>query len=167
MSALINENWARWVFATMSGDFVNAMAADTDVDFELFIEGTHKGLPTETELLEFRMDGPQTRQPSRGCFVLEFEINILVRSYMDDVDFHKMRRSCGKVATFLQKNHCIYRYGDGPDDDDESLLGTLQLKNRRSDEHVRINNFGQIDANVRIEEATVEALFEIHLTEGD
>jgi hypothetical protein len=166
MGALVNENWARWVFATMSGDFVTAMEADPDVDFELFVEGTHKGLPEETELLEYRQDGPQTRQPSHGCFVLEFEINILVRSYLDDDDFHKMRRSCGKVVAFLAKNHCIYRYGDGPSDDD-SLLGTLQLKNRRKSDPVRVNNFGQINSTARIEEATVEALFEIHLKEGD
>lgn len=166
MGALVNENWARWVFATMSGDFYNALDADPDIDFEIFIEGTHKGLPTEKELLEFRVDGPQTRQPSRGCFVLEFEINILVRSYMDDDDFHKMRKACGKVVAFLGKNHCIYRYGDGPNDDD-SLLGTLQLKNRRKNEPVRVNNFGQTDPQYRIEEATVAALFEIHLKEGD
>jgi hypothetical protein len=150
----------------MSGDFFNALDADPDVSFEIFIEGTHKGLPTQTELLEFRMDGPQTRQPNRGSFVLEFEINILVRSYMDDDDFHKMRRNQGKVVAFLAKNHCIYRYGDGPDDDD-TLLGTLQLKNRRKNHPVRVNNFGQIEPQYRIEESTVEALYEIHLKEGD
>lgn len=166
MSAVGNENWDRWIFSTMSFDFVQQFTNDPDVDFELFIEGTHRGLPEETELLEFRMNGPQRLQPSRGCFVLTVQINILIRSYMDDNDFHKMRRNVGKVVNWLAQNHCIFRYGDGPNDD-QTLLGELHLKNRNRSDRMQINHFGQIDPKFRIEEATVEAEFEIHLNEGD
>jgi hypothetical protein len=144
----------------MSGNFKSRFEST----FGVFIEGTHRGLPANTELLEFRMDGPMRKQPSRNYFILDIEINLLVRSFMDDTDFHKMRRSCGEVATWLAKNHCIYRYGDGPDDDN-SLLGVLQLKNRTFREPVRVNHFGQIDPQYQLEEATVEASFQMHLSE--
>jgi len=160
MSVLGNPNWDRWIFATMSGKYKTQFESD----FSIFIEGTHRGLPTNTELLEFRMDGPMRKQPSKGYFILGVEINLLVRSFMDDKDFHKMRRSCGMVATWLAQNHCIYRYGDGPYDDN-SLLGTLQLKNRTFREEVRVNHFGQIDPQYQLEESTIEASFEMHLTE--
>ena len=160
--AVGNENWDRWIFATMSKDFNTVFAAD----FEIFIEGTHRGLPENTELLEFRLNGPQRRQPSLGYFILLVQINILVRSYMDDDDFHKIRRNVGKVTNWLADNHCIFRYGDGVVDDD-TLLGELHLQNRAKSDPVQVNHFGQIDPKYRIEEATVEAEFEIHLNEGD
>lgn len=160
MSVLGNPNWGRWIFATMSGNFKSRFEGT----FGTFIEGTHRGLPANTELLEFRMDGPMWKQPSRNYFILDVEINILVRSFMDDKDYHKMRRSTGEVAAWLAKNHCIYRYGDGPDDDN-SLLGTLQLKNRTFRELLRVNHLGQIDPQYMLEEATVEASFQMYLTE--
>lgn len=159
---MANQDWDRWIFATMSYVFNTAFTGS----YEIFIEGTHKGVPSNTEYLEFRMDGPQRRKVSRGNYILYVEINILVRSYMDDTDFHKMRKSAGKVATWLENNFCIYRYGDGGRDDD-TLLGTLQLINRGPKENVRVLHFGQIDPKVPIEEATVQAAFEIHLNEGD
>ena len=154
-----NPNWDRWIFSSMSGDF----KTEFENDNQIFIEGTHHELPNDTELLEFRMDGPQRRQAHRGQFILYVEINILVRSFMDDDDFHKMRRLVGEVATWLGQDRCIYRYGDGTDDD-ESLLGTLTLKNRKPYENVRVNHFGQIDPAFRIEQATVEASFELHIS---
>jgi len=159
---MANQDWDRWIFATMSLDFNTAFTGN----YEIFIEGTHKGTPNNTEYLEFRMDGPQRRKVSRGSYILYVEINILVRSYMDDKDFHKMRKNAGQVATWLENNFCIYRYGDGVRDDD-TLLGTLQLINRGPKENVRVLHFGQIDPKVPIEEATVQAAFEIHLNEGD
>lgn len=161
--AIGNTEWDRWIFATMSKDFNIKFNVGK---FGIFIEGTHRGLPEQTELLEFRMNGPQRRQPSRGCFVLEVQINILVRSFMDDDDFHKMRRNVGEVTTWLADNHCIFRYGDGINDDD-TLLGELHLQNRAKSQLVQVNHFGQIDPKFRLEEATVEASFEIHLNEGD
>lgn len=150
---MANKDWDRWIFASMSTEFVDEFSAN----YETFIEGTHRGLPSNTELLEYRMDGPQRRKIGRGQYVLDIEINILVRSYMDDKDFHKMRKHAGEVATWLGKDFCIYRYGDG-----DTLLGTLQLKN-----NVRVLHFGQIDPKYQVEEATVQAAFEMHLNEGD
>jgi hypothetical protein len=158
----MNPNWPRWIFATMSKDFIVQFSSD----FEIFIEGTHRGLPTNTELLEFRMNGPQHRSPSKGYFILTAELNILIRSYMDDDNFHKIYTNAGLVSSWLAQNHCIFRYGDGPDDDD-SLLGELHLQNRRKSQLVQVNHFGQIDPKYRIQEATVEAEFEIHLNVGD
>lgn len=163
MSVLPNEHWGRWIFATMSGDSKTQFEA---LGYEHFIEGTHRGLPSETELVEFRMDGPWLWQPSKGYFELRVEINLLLRSYMDDDDFHKMRKLMGATQAWLAQNHCIYRYGDGPDDDD-SLLGKLELRNRSKSEPVQVNYFGQIDPKYRIEEATVEATFVMTLKEGD
>jgi hypothetical protein len=160
--AVGNLNWDRWIFATMTKDFNTQFNSE----FEIFIEGTHRGLPQDTELLEFRMNGPQRRQPSLGYFILEVQINILVRSYMDDDSFHKIRDAAGKVTNWLADNHCIFRYGDGAADDD-SLLGELHLQNRSKSDLIQTNHFGQIDPKFRIEEATVEASFEIHLNEGD
>lgn len=161
--AIGNPNWDRWIYATMGFDFTQQFGPP---NFEVFIEGTHRGLPSNEELLEFRMNGPQRRQPSLGYFILTVQINILVRSYTDDKDFHKIRRNVGTVVNWLANNHCIFRYGDGVDDD-QSLLGELHLKNRAKSDPVQVNHFGKIDIKTRIEEATIEAEFEIHLNEGD
>ena len=162
MSLLGNANWDRWIFSSMTKYF----EAEFGSTYDTFIEGTHRGLPDGTELIEFRLDGPMRRQVSHGYHILLVEINLLLRSFMDDDDFHKMRQLSGDAATWLGQNFCIYRYGDGIDDDD-TLLGTLQLRNRKPLENVRINQFGQIEPQYRIEQATVEASFQIHLYEGD
>lgn len=153
------ENYDRWVFATMSGDFNATFTADTQV----FVEGSDRERPVDVEYVEFRMDGPRKRQPSRIDIRYEFEINILVRTYMDSKNFHRMRDLCGRVREWLDKNHCIYRHGTGPDDNPSLLLGELHLVNRRSFEAIRTNNFGQIDPKYRIEESTVEASFVLHI----
>jgi len=150
----MSENIDRWTFATLSGNFVTTFS-----DVQTFVEGTLKERPVDQEYLEFRLDGPRKRQPSKLDLRFEFEINILVRTYMDDKNFHRMRDLCGRVREWLDQNHCIYRYGNGPDDDELSLLGELHLVNRKSFEAVRTNHFGQIDPKYRIEEATVEASY--------
>jgi len=155
----MTENIDRWTFATMSGNFVGEFEADIQV----FVEGTGKERPLNEEYLEFRLDGPRKRQPSRIDLRYEFEINILCRVFMDSKNFHRMRNLAGRVRTWLDQNHCIYRYGNGPDDDELSLLGELHLRNRKSFDAIRTNHFGQIDPKYRIEEATVEATFELHL----
>lgn len=164
MTVQSDPNWDRWVWATMTKEFRKNFSPPTFtlMDVDLFVEGTGREKPDDAQLLEFRMDGPQQRKPSKNKFILEFEINILVRSLMEHGNFHKMRSLLGAVRRWLAQDHCIFRYGSGIVDDD-TLLGTLVLQNRSPLDQVRTNYFGQISSEYRIEEATVEGSFKMYL----
>lgn len=151
-------NWPRWTFASASKHFSTAAAA---YPIALFIEGTDRQTNTEVKWLEFRMDGPRLTEVSRNYYRLDVEINMFWSANMDQVDFHEPYRLIGLLQTAMT-DICVYRYGDGPDDDD-SFLGTLQLVQDRSNP-IRMANFGQILPDTKIVQGTVEGTYKMYLT---
>lgn len=163
MSIIVADpNWERWIFASMVDSFLTAFVSTGP---DLFVEGTHRELPDDKALFEFRMDAVDTKQPSRGYFVLLAEISVFIQVRLDDDEFGSIRQRSGEIDVWLGNDHCILRVGNGPADD-QSFLGNLQYQSRDKLDGVRKGNFGQIDAAVRIEQASVEASFEMTIHKG-
>ena len=155
-----NKNWARWIHASIGDHFANHFNAES---VPLFIEGQHRDTTDIQHFGELRIDGPRLYEISKDCWLFRVEVNILLTSSMDDLNYHVIQQNVGIAqAGFTTIN--AYRYGNGPDDDD-SFLGCLKLL--QSSEHrdfLEANQFGQIDIKTHILQATVEGHYKMLLT---
>lgn len=151
----INANWNRWIMASVSKHFL-VMVSDIKI-----IDGMDKDDLDETQIYaEFRMDGPRFHQNNKREWRVWFAVNIIITSGIDKTDLSKKHDLIGEIANAFNLEVGIYKYGSGGGDDD-SLLGCAT----RVDEFpVRVNQLGQIDKDLRMEQATIEGHYEIYLT---
>ena len=159
----VNKNWSRWIFASTSKHFYDAsVAADPDIKF--YIEGQPITIkPDDTEAFEYRQDGPNYTQQTRHEWYIYIEINILIQAAKNDKDFHRMRRLAGIMEAAFAGMIPVYRYGDGPDDD-QAQFGCLSLiQDVGKREKIQSSHFGQIDPNYNSEQATIEGHYEMCL----
>jgi hypothetical protein len=154
-----NSNWQRWIFASTSKYFQGIADAYPVI---MHIEGVERLSSDESKWIEFRIDGPLTTEYSHNFFQLEVVINILWSVHMSSQDFHETQKLSGALVTAMT-NICVYKYGDGLEDD-STLLGVLTL---RQDKYspVRANNFGQVRADTHLVQGTVEASYRMFLSE--
>jgi len=156
----INKNWPRWVFASISKHFDGKRQG-----LPLFIEGQHRDTRSLKDFIELRMDGPQFTEISRKYWRLYFEINILVQSTIDDNNYHRIHQNVGIVAAAFS-DIVLFKYGDGPDDDQELWACAHLMQDTRKRQHLDIFHFGQIDKQCKLLQATVEGHYETFVT-GD
>jgi len=155
-----NPNWPRWIFASLSKHFADAMEV---AKIPLFIEGQYRDTDELKEFVELRMQGPTYRQISKGCWWLRVEINILIQFTMNDKDYHRPHQMVGIVAAAFKDAIIAYKKGKGPDDD-QTVLGCLQLlQDSRSREFLETHQFGQIDKKTNIIQAAVEGHYKMIL----
>lgn len=106
------------------------------------------------ERLEIRIDGPielERHKHQRGYRV---ECNILVHSTYNESDLFKHQKNVATAVRALGEDINVYEYGFA--DASKNFVGCLQLKPTRGD-LVTIAEHGQIDANTKVQQATVEA----------
>jgi hypothetical protein len=162
-------NWPRWIFATITGDIENRLAVTGK---QVHITGLPFIPPdpdkvTRDDALDFyevRMDGPHFEERSKGYWRVYVEISILIQSQIDDEsgDFHRFYRDIGYAQQALVEAFCVYRYGDGPEDD-ESQVGCLKLMRDFRRNRLEAKNFGQTGPQERLMQATVEGHYEMFL----
>lgn len=155
-----NRHWPRWVFASVCKHFNDRKEA-----LPLYIEGQHRDANPPKDFLELRMDGPYLTEESKDYWRLYIEISILVQSTVDDQDYHRIHKSVGQVAEAFTEGISVFKYGDG-DDDDQSLIGCLQLvQDLGKRERIQINHFGQVEAATPLRMASVEGHYVMYLDE--
>ena len=142
-------NLSRWIFASTSKYF-GEVAANNNLHY--FVEGTIRETEEHQKYIEFRLNGPNFTQLSKGLYKLDIEINILWSFNQDDEDFHEPERIKGILIDAMD-DICVYKFGDGPYDDD-SFVDTLRLKQNRR-RAICVNNFGQVRSDVRLMQGTV------------
>jgi hypothetical protein len=76
---------------------------------------------------------------------------------------HSLHRGLGVAMTAFTQSISVYKYGDGPNDD-QTLIGCLDLlQDERKRERVQVNNFGIIESSTMIQQGTVEGHYEMFL----
>ncbi len=154
---MIDPNWHRWTFASISKHVTEGLTS-----FPVFIEGSQRITSPNTEQkFELRVDGPTFTIPSKGCYWGRVEINILCNAPMKDDNFHDIHRMVGLAASNLGKAICVFRLGDGLEDD-QSFLGRLTLLQGEGDK-LETNHLGQIGPKIKIVQAMVEAHYRLEL----
>lgn len=151
----INVNWNRWILASALTHFTGLVGENMILDGE-----DRDGLDKDPLFAEFRLDGPRILQQAANYYRLWFAINIVVTAAIDPVDLTKKHDLIGDIVNAFSLELPIMKYGTGGGDD-SSLLECATLSD---DFPVRVNNLGQIDKNIRIEQATIEGHYLLYLT---
>lgn len=157
----VNKNMSRWIWASVTKYF-----DDNKAGLVVFFEGDDRDTAKDQDFIEFRMDGPRTKELSHNYTQYDVFVNVLVQSTMNKEDTHKFWRALGQVQALFIKCIPVIKYGDGPDDDGTTQVGTLLLQDSGfNGEQVKTAVFGQVDPIVRVQQATVEANYRMHLSE--
>jgi len=152
---MYNENWPRWVFASISQYFY-----DNRQGIEFLVEGQVHNKTEFKDTMELRIDGPYATEISKDYWKLYSEVNVLLTSKMD-LDLYRIHRNTGIVAAIFTPLQ-IFKYGTGPGDD-QSLLGCMTLLQEYRNT-IQISHFGQIEPNVELLQATVEGHYNLFLS---
>lgn len=148
---MINPNWSRWVFASVTYFFDQRKQSRM-----MFIEGQERQTQDQQDYFELRLDGPDFLELSRSYFQVTIFVNILTVTVRDPTDFHKHERDLGIGTAAFETNIPVYKFGD----DSTALLGCLVLQRE-----VDVQRFGQQDPNVQVLESTIQGTYRMHIEE--
>ena len=150
----------RWLMASTHTHFETKIPQDK---LKLFPEmysksALERGL---RDFAEFRFDGPLIRPQTKNHGKAYFEINLLIQSTMRDSDFHVPQVDIGLVLPAFTAIP-IYKYGNGPDDD-QSQIGCAKITRQGRTTEITVAQFGEIDPQLKLFQATVEAAYILDL----
>lgn len=152
-----NPNWIRWC-ALSYAKHVDSLREGIPFYIEGFAPNPDNMKENES-YFELRIDGPYTQEKAKGQWNLYFEINVLIVHHQADTKAWEMQRLISIVNKFFNDSRVMVRkYGTGPDDD-QDLLGWLQLRPTP----VKSSNFGRIRPDVRIHQGTVEGHYNLYM----
>ncbi len=166
---MINENWPRWVFASITKHFAESdgivLYSDwttASSDLPLIVEGIPLDYKNWQNVAEIRLQGPEISEPSKDFFTLQCVVNILIQTVMSNTDLHLQMRSIGTIMSAFSDIQ-VYRYGTGATDDQGSLgcLHRVDIPGR--DKQIVVHQFGQIASDVKLQQAAVEATYAMNL----
>lgn len=147
---MLNENWDRWIFASISQHFETNCGT-----FPMYIEGMKRDTSKLPEFFELRIDGPYYTEYAKDQWTVYVEINTLIQVTKDKTDFHKMRRRTGQISAIMEPCIILYRYGDTAPDDQEQFGYLERIDGDK--ERIQTSHFGQIEPRFELEQSTVEA----------
>lgn len=155
----MNPNWVRWIVASINKHFNDVI----NPTLYMHIEGTDRRSQDLHDYAEFRRDGPQATELSKGYWELDIEVDILVVNEFSPNDLYALERNLGLVQSAFTTDIPVFMYGDGDDDDPLVQLGCLVLC-PRPDEPIRTTFFGQVQNELRLRQASVDACYRMNLT---
>ena len=162
----IDPNWAKWINASLAVYF-KAVADALTPPLPLLVEGIdeRESEKMEVDRAELRVNGPFTRQPSKGYFILDVDTNILLTDLMqgESENTYNLSTWAGYFQQAAEKSIPVYRYGpDTSGVDDRSWVGCLSVRTRKMGPD--LYNFGQVSTNDRVRQAAVDTKHRMYLT---
>jgi hypothetical protein len=153
---MLNPKWQRYIAASINKHFVDNL---TDPTYNVFVEGQHRTNVDFQKIIDIRFDGPYWHELHHNNWKGVVEINNLVSFKMDDSDNYKIWDIIGDVTNTMSKSIEIFNYDNPP----ISLLslGCLQRMDNRDD--IIVHYFGQVEPNLKLQQATCEAHYFIDL----
>jgi hypothetical protein len=109
---------------------------------------------------EIRFDGPTVENYEYASFKFDITVNILVTCFCG-ADEYAIYRMEGAYGTALDNDICVFKYGNGPQDD-QSMFATLQMYPSR-DRKVDIVQFGLITPDSKFKRSAIEASYTLWL----
>lgn len=175
---MINANWARWIFASatyqfvQSGYFIEWHEYLKDIEtynsndiIPVYITGQEFAPKDVQHYVELRIDGPDFTEVSKGDYRAKIEVNVLVTTTKSDSDFHAIHRYTGRVQSVLAEGFTIYRFGDGAEDDNSPLacMDTIMWASGEGGNRVETKHFGQIYPDIPLIQASVNVRYKTEL----
>ena len=153
----MNPNWPKWCIASVNKHFADNISGLTEI--------LRVGNPETdaTDSYEVRIDGPDAFARQGGDWELRIEVNILVKTALDGEYLLRHAVNVGKVAAAFD-HITVRKYGEEVADD-ESYVGCLVRRDSRVHRDLlEIQNFGQIETDVALEQSMVEGHFLMEVT---
>lgn len=160
----VNQNWARWIFASLA-KYLKEVATEHEVP--ALVEGVDDrtdAVMDASSHVEIGITGPFSREASRGYYILRVGVRVLIQSRMDKPPANRYtpQQIAGYYHEALDAVIAVYRYGNGPDDD-QTLLGCLSPLNGKNDA-VKVHHFGQMTPTDRLRQSMVDCWYEMELS---
>lgn len=176
MSLPPDPNWPRWIEASiathMEDQLLNLWNAN---DFGMPVKMLYDGIEERTDefmkhpyRVELRTNGPNLREQSRGCYLVQMDINILFTLCMESLDNAFIPSLFGGFA-LRAMNLCIPILRTGcldPVLDDDSFIDSLTPRPRKND-NVKLINFAQLTETDEVVQKTVDGQYEMTLQVGE
>ena len=161
--SVYNENWPRWVQASVGRHFKDAATA---ISIPSLMEGIDERTTTfiqSPERIEIRVNGPSIVEKSKGYWYFAVDVNILVSSHMGGElpNRYSGTQITGEMAKAANDPIQVLKKGTGGDDD-QSLIGCLTLR-RGSRESVKVFHFGEINLEDRLRQFAVDVSLEMEI----
>lgn len=160
--AIPSPDWPRWIFASVAQYMKTTLDG---IPMPLLVEGVDEREEekiTAGSHVELRLHGPETTELSKGYFRLIVEINCLVTHKMGGKNdrAYDIFQTCGVIQQAMSVIP-IFRYGDGPDDD-QLQLGCL-IEDSSRGQAIKVFHFGQLDKDTRVRQSAVDGRFVLYL----
>lgn len=164
MSIAPDKNWVRWTVQSLAQHFRDTLGTA----LYLYLEGDTRDTEGQENYCELRLTGPDINQLSPKLFKLTVLIDALVVNIKSDKEIFIFDQSIGLVTTCFTNAITVYKYGNGPDDSPDPNnpleLGCLKQAPNPSSDRVIVTRFGQRNPAIRLQEATIEAGYEMLLS---
>lgn len=151
----MNPDWMRWIISSINKYFSDAISPS----LYLYISGTDRRTESLKDYAELRRDGPSCTELSKNYWQIDVVIDILVVNKMNVGDLYAFERNIGLVQSAFTTDFPVYMYGNSPDE----MLGCFVLR-PQPDEPIRTSYFDQIQNDLRLRQASVEACYRMFLT---
>lgn len=155
-------HWQRWIHSSIATHFKEG-GKPHSVPF--YLETESRGGRPNHDQVEIRWDGPSADESTKNHWRLDIEVNLLISTLVDGNNPFRHQQVQGLVQSLFPSALPVYKYGEVPGFDDQTLLGCLQLR-REDREAIVTSYFGKIDADISIEQSTVEAHYRMFLKTG-
>ena len=146
------QGWARWTLIAF-----NKAANAVRGQYPVYIEGDERTTALLRNFAEVRLDGPDITEPSKGCFFLDVNFNLLINSKVDTEDLYAIERVIGQFQKAFTNVIAVAKLGDDPIDD-LTHLGCYMLQSE-----IEINKFGIVQDGIRLMQSTIEARYRMTL----
>jgi hypothetical protein len=151
-----NPHWARWIFASLSKHFESKRDG-----VKFFIEGDDSSTAAHSDYFEFRTNGPYFSEKSKDWWDIQVTVNVLVVHKRSDVSIHTFHANLGKMVAAFEKSISVFRFGTGPDDNQERL-GCLQLLVDKENS-IQVDHFGQVSPDTKEMQCMVQGTYCMYL----
>lgn len=168
MSIAPDPNWVRWTNASIAYHFKTTLAGLTPSLF-FYLEGDSRDTEGKENYCELRITGPDINQLSPKLFKLTVLIDVLVVNLKSSKNIQIFDQNIGFVTACFTNAITVYKAGNGPDDSPDPTnnpveLGCLKFHPEVGRDRVIVTRFGQRNPAIKLQEATIEAGYEMLLS---
>lgn len=158
-------DWPRYCFASVA-DYFKEVATDNNLPVLVdHLDERTEAFMQASDRVEIRITGPVTREMSKGYFVLQLDVSILLVSrYGGNKNAYDIHKYAGVFYEAMNAAIGVYNFGNEPGDYVEGDPPTLvQLGCLKLGAGVEVNHFGQIDPVDKIKMSEVNAKYTMDL----
>lgn len=151
-------NLTRWTYSSIAKHF-STYANGT----AFYIEGQTIE-DDKLDRAELRINGPFISHPTKNEWYIDIEINLLLTCGMVEEDAYKIWKYVGQWLEAFTDSISVFKFGDGPSDDEDELVSCLIMQHDRGDDII-LTQFGQVDPTMRVLQSTLNALYSMYITD--